>query len=206
MVRSSSLRRSSANTAQQPRLQDLLAGIFFRPQQLVLFWNWKAAVLSMVLRGPIFFTATLQKGWRAALVTLLMESLFCALGVGLYNALVQILRDASPQWLTVVLLTVVFPGTLQALEYLLHGLRGTPHLHAAALTSLCVGAMATLFNWFAMRRGVMLVGRKAGGLWSDLRRMPLVLLNFVEALPRWIAQKLGRGLIPRPEAAGSVPD
>ncbi len=157
-----SLCREAANAAQQPRLKDLLAGIILRPEQLILYWNWKAA---------------------------LMESIFCALGVGIYNALVQILKDATPQWLTVTLLTVVFPGILQAVEYILHGLRGTPHLHAAAAISLCVGAMATLFNWFAMRRGVMLVGEESGGLWSDLRRMPIVFFNFVAALPRWIAQR-----------------
>ncbi len=164
-----SLCREAANAAQQPRLKDLLAGIILRPEQLILYWNWKAALLSITLRGPIFFTAALQKGWGAALV--------------------QILKDATPQWLTVTLLTVVFPGILQAVEYILHGLRGTPHLHAAAAISLCVGAMATLFNWFAMRRGVMLVGEESGGLWSDLRRMPIVFFNFVAALPRWIAQR-----------------
>ena len=187
-------RRSNTNTTQQPRLQDLLVGIFRHPQQLILFWNWKAAVLSMVLRCPIFFTAALQKGLGTALLTLLMESIFCALGVGLYNALVQILKDATPQWLTVVLLTVVFPGILQSLEYVLHGLRGTPHLHAAAITSLCVGATATLFNWFAMRRGVMLVGGHAEGFGADLRRMPIIIFNFVAVLPRWLAQKFSHRL------------
>jgi hypothetical protein len=189
MMEAPSLCREAANAAQQPRLKDLLAGIILRPEQLILYWNWKAALLSITLRGPIFFTAALQKGWGAAPLTLLMESIFCALGVGIYNALVQILKDATPQWLTVTLLTVVFPGILQAVEYILHGLRGTPHLHAAAAISLCVGAMATLFNWFAMRRGVMLVGEESGGLWSDLRRMPIVFFNFVAALPRWIAQR-----------------
>ena len=195
MVSASSF-RSSANNAQLPRLQDLLAGILRRPQQLILFWNWKAAVLSMALRGPIFFMAALQKGWRTAVMTLLMESLFCALGVGLYNALVQILKDASPQWLTVLLITVVFPAILQSLEYLLHALRRTPHIHAAAITSLCVGATATLFNWFAMRRGVMLVGSHSEGFGADLRRMPLVIFNFITALPCWIIQKAGRSLTP----------
>jgi len=184
--------RHNSDRAMKPqRLKDLLFRLLCRPQQLVLLWNWKAAVLSATLRGPIYFTAALQKGWSVALVTLLLEASFCALGVGLYNALVQMLKDAEPQWLTVTLLAVVFPGSLQSLEYLMHWLRGTPHLRIASIISLGASGISTLFNWYAMRRGVMLVGAEGRGFFADLRQMPMVFLRFILALPQWIAHKAG---------------
>jgi hypothetical protein len=169
---------------------DLLSGLLCRPQQLLLFWNWKSALLSMILRGPIFFVAAVQKGWEAAIAALFTESVFCALSAGFYGAVVQILKDAEPQWLTGVFLTVVMPVIFQVLEYLLHWFRGTPHLRAAGIVSLVVSGVSALFNWYAMRRGTLLVGRQAGGFGGDLRRLPRLLFGFFAVLPRKIASKL----------------
>ncbi len=49
-----------------PRFVNLLFSMLRHPQQLLLLWNWKSAVLSMVLRGPIFFVAAVRQGWEAA--------------------------------------------------------------------------------------------------------------------------------------------
>jgi hypothetical protein len=121
------------------------------------------------------------------------------------NAFVQMLKDAEPQWLTVTLLAVMFPGTLQSLEYLMHWLRGTPHLRIASIVSLSASSIATLFNWYAMRRGVMLVGDEGGGFFADLRRMPMVSLRFIAALPQWVAQKAGHPLVSPPEESRTGP-
>ncbi len=172
-----------------PRLSDLLCRLLLRPQQLLLLWNWKSALLSMILRGPIFFAAAARHGWQAAMAALLAESIFCALSAGFYGAVVQILKDAEPQWLTGIFLTVAVPVTFQVLEYLLHWLRGTPHLRIAAIVSLVVSAVSALFNWYAMRRGTLLVGGEGGGFGGDLRRLPRLLLGFLAVLPRKIAGK-----------------
>jgi hypothetical protein len=160
-----------------------------RPQQLLLLWNWKSALLSMILRGPIFFGAAVQRGWRTAIAALFTESIFCVLSAGFYGAVVQILKDAEPRWLTGIFLTVVMPVTFQVLEYLLHWFRDTPHLRIAAIVSLVVSAVSALFNWYAMRRGTLLVGREGGGFGGDLRRLPRLLLGFLAILPRKIAGK-----------------
>lgn len=170
-----------------PRLENLLFGIARRPQQLLQLWNWKSALLSLVLRGPIFFFAAIRHGWQAALAALFTESLFCVLSAGFYGAVVQTLKDAEPQWLTAVFLTVVMPAIFQVLEYLLHWFRGTPHLRIAGIVSLVVSAVSALFNWYAMRRGTLLVGRDGGGFGGDLRRLPRLLFGFFAVLPRKIA-------------------
>jgi hypothetical protein len=179
-------------TPQAERLASLLRGLLVRPQQLLLLWNWKSAVLSMILRGPIFFVAAVRQGWRAAVAALVTESIYCVLSAGFYGAVVQILKDAEPQWLTGIFLTLAIPVTFQVLEYLLHWFRGTPHLRIAAFVSLAVSAVSALFNWYAMRRGTLLVGREAGGFGGDIRRLPRLLLGFLAVLPRRIA---GKGII-----------
>jgi hypothetical protein len=161
-----------------------------RPQQLLLLWNWKSAVLSMILRGPIFFVAAVHRGWRSALAALLTESIFCALSAGFYGAVVQILKDAQPQWLTGLFLTVAMPLSFQVLEYVLHWFLGTPHLRAAGIVSLFVGSISAFFNWYAMRRGTLLVGGEGGGFGGDLLRLPRLFLGFVAVLPRRIARRL----------------
>ncbi len=143
----------------------------------------------MILRGPIFFGAAVQRGWRTAIAALFTESIFCVLSAGFYGAVVQILKDAEPQWLTGIFLTIAMPVTFQVLEYLLHWFRGTPHLRIAAIVSLLVSAVSALFNWYAMRRGTLLVGREAGGFGGDLRRLPRLLLGFLAVLPRKIVRK-----------------
>ncbi|MGB8014030.1 MAG: hypothetical protein WCF68_20615 [Terriglobales bacterium] len=173
-----------------PRFGDLLRELLVRPQRLLLLWNWKSALLSMILRGPIFFAAAIRQGWHAAMVALLTESIFCVLSAGFYGAVVQTLKDAEPQWLTGAFLTVVMPVTFQILEYGLHWFRGTPHLRIAGIISLVVSAISALFNWYAMRRGTLLVGREAGGFGGDLLRLPRLLLGFFAVLPRKLARKL----------------
>jgi hypothetical protein len=70
------------------------------------------------------------------------------------------------------------------LECLLHWFRGTPHLRVAVIASLVVSGISSLFNWYAMRRGALLVGGEGGSFGSDLRRLPGLLVGFVVALPQ----------------------
>jgi hypothetical protein len=184
-----SLALSTDEVPPKPRFANLLFSMMRRPHQLLLLWNWKSALLSIVLRGPIFFIAAVRHGWEAALAALFTESIFCVLSAGFYGAVVQTLKDAEPQWLTGLFLTVVMPVIFQVLEYLLHWFRGTPHLRIAEIVSLVVSAVSALFNWYAMRRGTLLVGPEGGGFGGDLRRLPRLLFGFLAILPRKIAGK-----------------
>jgi hypothetical protein len=173
----------------RPAFFALLLGMLRHPRQVLVLWNWKSALLSTALRGPIFLIAAVRHGWQAALSALLTESIFCAVSAGFYGAVVQTLKDAEPQWLTGIFLTVVMPLAFQVLEYLLHWFRGTPHLRIAEIVSVVVSAISALFNWYAMRRGTLLVGREGGGFGGDLRRLPRLLFGFLAILPRKIAKK-----------------
>lgn len=117
------------------------------------------------------------------LSAVLTESLFCIITAGFYGAIIQSLRDAQPQWLTILFLTAVLPAIFQVFEFSLHWIRGTPHLRLAEIVSLVVSAISSLFNWYAMRRGALLVGGEGGTFGSDLRRLPGLLLAFFTTLP-----------------------
>jgi hypothetical protein len=166
----------------------VLRDLVRRPQQILFLWNWKSALLSVVLRGPIFVIVTLRRGWTDSLLAFCTESVFCVVTAGFYGAIAQTLRDAEPEWLAVLFLTVIMPALFQVLEYVLHRFRGTPHLRVAEMISLVVSALSALFNWYAMRRGTLLVGGEGGRFGDDLRRLPRLLLNFVAALPRGIGR------------------
>jgi hypothetical protein len=55
------------------------------------------------------------------------------------------------------------------------------------MVSLMLSALSALFNWYAMRRGTLLVGGEGRGFGEDLRRLPRLMFNFFAALPRRIA-------------------
>jgi len=164
----------------------ILAGLARRPQRVLFLWNWKSAWLSVILRAPIFLAATIRRGFAATFSAVLTECVFCMVTAGFYGAFVQSLRDAEPEWLTILFLTVVMPGVFQVLEFLMHRARGTPHLRIAEMASILVSGISALFNWYAMRRGALLVGGEGGSFASDLRRLPGLLVKFVATVPGWL--------------------
>jgi hypothetical protein len=179
--------REAAAIPSDGSLRRVLTALLLHPQRILLLWNWKSAWLSIILRGPIFLAASIRSGWGVIVSAVLTECLFCGLSAGFYGALVQSVRDATPAWLTALFLAVIVPIAFQGLEFSLHSLRGTPHLRVAEIVSGVVAAISALFNWYAMRRGALLVGGEGGSFASDLRRLPMLLLNFVIALPKRLA-------------------
>lgn len=144
----------------------------------------------MVLRGPIFLAASVRRGPFAALSAVVTECIFCMVTAGFYGAIVQSLREAEPEWLTVLFVAVVVPAVFQVLEYVLHRFRGTPHLRIAEIVSVLMGGISAFFNWYAMRRGALLVGGEGGSFGGDLRRLPRLIVSFLAALPRSIARRM----------------
>ena len=171
---------------------ELLSEIARRPQRVLRLWNWKSASLSVIFRGPIFLVAAMRQGWAGVIGALFTESAFCALSAGFYGAIVQSLKDAEPQWLTGVLLAVVIPAFFQGIEYVLHWFRGTPHLRVAEIVSVSISGISALFNWYAMRRGTLLVGGEGASFGSDLGRLPRLIFGFVAVLPRQAASNAKR--------------
>jgi len=184
--------QTSAGGSAPRALPEVLLEIMRSPQKVLQLWNWKSASLSVILRGPIFLFAAIRQGWAGMIGALFTESAFCALSAGFYGALVQTLKDAEPQWLTGLVLAVLVPALFQGVEYVLHLFRGTPHLRIAEIVSLILSGISALFNWYAMRRGTLLVGVEGASFGSDLGRLPRLIFGFLAVLPRRVASSAKR--------------
>ena len=150
---------------------------------LVRRWNWKSAALSPICRSQIFLALNLSAGWRAALGAMAAEFAYRSLAAGFYGALTQSFRGATPPWLAGLTVAVLLPLVSHSIELLVHWARGTPHLKASMVASVGFTAVSTTFNWYAMRRGVLMVGAGSASLVSDLRRMPRLLWDFLVCGP-----------------------
>jgi len=146
---------------------------------LVRRWNWKSAVLSPLFRSQIFLAVNLRAGWKAALGAMAAEFAYRSLAAGFCGALTQAFRGAEPAWIAGFAVAILLPLVSHSIELLIHWLRGTPNLGASILASVVFTAVSTVFNWFAMRKGVFVVGEGSSSLIADLRRIPRILFEFV---------------------------
>jgi hypothetical protein len=174
---------------QQPSplpVMDALSDLVRHPLQTFLYsWNWKAALLSAMLRAPLFLVATLRQGLEAISIAVLVEAIYSAGMSGCYGAFVQKLRRARPVWASGLLILVVLPALLLWLDYLLHRATGMPNLKGGMLAAGSLSVLSSLFNWYLMSRGSLLVGIPGRSFASDLKRLPLMLLDFVSWVPRY---------------------
>lgn len=153
-------------------------------EHLIRRWNWKSALFSPVLRALIFFLANLTAGWRAASAAALVELLYRGPTAGVYGALTQAFRRADPPWAAGLTVLVLLPLLSHSIEASVHFLRGTPKLGASICASVCFTGLSTLFNLYAMRRGVLVTGAADENTFAaDLRRIPLMIGLFAAAGP-----------------------
>jgi hypothetical protein len=80
---------------------DALSGLALHPAQTFYYsWNWKAALLSAMLRAPIFLIATIRRGAEAISIAVLAEAIYSSAISGCFlsrrGALHQPNRPARP--------------------------------------------------------------------------------------------------------------
>lgn len=171
--------QSSTDHASPVTLHELRVDLTRHPfEYLVRRWNWKAGVISGILRGGIFFTANLPAGREAAFGALFAEFCYRILFSGAIGSLTEAMRKCEPAWAAALVASVALPVFGHVVEFTVHFLRGTPRLGTSIATSIGFSALSTLFNLYAMRRGVLVVGGSAGrceriwprfpGCWWDL--------------------------------------
>lgn len=190
----------------------VLADLVHRPgHYLITRWNWKAAVLSALFRGALFFAANLTSGVEAAGAAFALESVYRAGTSGSFAALTQAFRRATPAWAAALLVAAVVPAVALILEFGVHLLGGTPELARSMAVSAAFTAVSAAFTLFAMRRGVFIVGdTDRQSFLRDLAAFPGLIARFVT----FVAAGAGRGvwrlirspfrliLIPNREAGG----
>ncbi|GAC1414352.1 MAG: hypothetical protein NVSMB62_00120 [Acidobacteriaceae bacterium] len=150
---------------------------------LIASFNWKTAAISAILRGLMFFFTNLRSGHILALRATQVEACFAICASGVFGAITQRIRDAQPAWVRGLAIWCLLPLTLLTVQFFVHRAFGTPQLKASMIVSFCFAAVGTGFNWFAMRRGALLVATGEGrrSFLEDLRAIPILVGEFVMA-------------------------
>lgn len=125
-----------------------------------------------------------------------IEFLFRAITSGVDGAFAEALREARPAWLAALFVSVAVPCAESVLEYGVHYLHGTANLAFGAAASLAGTAAGSLFNWYAMRQGVLLTGGEGTSFAEDLLSIPKIAFELVLAVFRTSSRLLSTSFVP----------
>ena len=166
---------------------------------LILNWNWKAAIISSVLRAPIFFGAYLahNQGLKMALAAMGVQFIFRAVTGGTNGAIIQSFSKIEPAWHAVVTIPVVLTVVMHIGEWFVQvgfdRYAGTKGKTTAVLLSILGSVISAGFNLFAMRRGVLLVKDESQqSFWHDIKQMPWIVFELVAYPLVWTLKRSKR--------------
>lgn len=185
----------NSNLSEIPRQEtvgEVFKYIFSHPIEILFWrWNWKAAVLSGIMRGSIYFFTHISLGLRAALGAMSVEFLFRVINSGASASVSQAFRKANPKWLATACIMLLMPTYSHLIEYTLHTLNGDLNKNKSILVSITFSALSAIFNLFAMRRGTLLVNdEEQKSLWHDLKRLPVLAVQFAIYPFVWVFSKV----------------
>lgn len=187
---------------------DVFRSLGQHPWQILARWNWKSALLGAILRASFYFTVykASKESWLVTLTAVLIELAFRFLTSGISGSLVQSFRRATPTWLATAIVTISLPVFSHSIEFITHysqenffsnvfpASENNARQKAFAI-SVLFSVLSALFNLFVMRHGVLLVGagEETKSFWSDMKRIPFLIAEFVTYLPIQILKYLNRG-------------
>jgi hypothetical protein len=168
-------------------VQEIAHDLFHHPFRiLVLRWNWKSALLSPIFRGAFVFAATAGAGAAAAANALTVEVLYRGFVSGFCGAIVEAFRSSEPYWAGQLTVVLIVPVVSDSLDFFLHWQQGTPEFGRSVAVSLAMTIVSTAFNYFAMRRGALIVGQQRRTFFEDLATLPLLFAAFLITVLRQI--------------------
>ena len=189
---------------------DVFRSLAQHPAQIITRWNWKSALLGAVLRASFYFTVykASRENWIVTLTAVLVELSFRFFTSGISGAIVQSFRRAQPAWLATLFVTLTLPAFSHSVEYVTHyaqehyfytvfAASENNARQKAFAVSVLFSVLSALFNLFVMRHGVLLVGAglETKSLWSDLKKIPFLIYEFVSFLPDVILRFIREGKI-----------
>ncbi len=194
---------------EQIYVADVFRNLVHHPLQLVARWNWKAAMLGAIVRASFYYTVykASRENWAVTLTAVGVELVFRFLTTGLAGAVVQSFRRATPIWQANIIVSILLPAFSHSIEFVTHYVQeryffdifaasqdGVARQRAFAI-SVLFSVISVLFNLFAMRHGVLLVGagEETRTLGNDMKRMPRMIGEFTAYLPVLISKHLESG-------------
>lgn len=170
------------------------------PSLFIRYWNYKGAILSGMLRAPIFLITYLvgKESWKLAVGAALVQFAFRFLFAGIGGALIQGFRRVEPAWKALLTILLIVPLISHLLEFFFQFcfayFTGTnDHTDEAIVRSICVSIISALFTLFIMRRNVLIVGdAESKSLLHDITRLPLMIFQFCAFIPNEISAMIRR--------------
>ena len=166
---------------------------------LILNWNWKAAIISSVLRAPIFFGAYLahNQGLKIAFAAMGVQFVFRAVTGGTNGAIIQSFSKIEPAWHAVVTIPVFLTVLMHIGEWFLQAgfdkFAGSKGKTTAVMLSILGSVISAVFNLFAMRRGILLVKDESQqSFWHDIKQMPWIVFELVSYPLVWTLKRSKR--------------
>ena len=155
-------------------------------KHLIRRWNWKTACLSVFIRGIVILAANLPSGGACAFEVMLVEVCYRGLTSGFFSSAIQSFRCVRPAWAATLVTIAFIPGAADVLEIMVHRLHGTQRLGATITASLILTCLSVLFELYAMRHGILVMGKTGGSLLQDLCSIPQLGREFVAEGLRWL--------------------
>ena len=156
-------------------------------RRLVRQWNWKTALVSVVLRASIFFTVNLTSSWNSAVDAVVTECMFRAWMSGTLASLSQAFRRVQPAWRASLVMLLALPALAHGIEFTVHSLRGTDRLYASVAVSILFSMFSCVFSYWLHRRSVLIVGEGARPFVSDIVELPQAGYDLLVRRPlRWV--------------------
>lgn len=182
-------------------VSDVFRNLLRHPGQIILRWNWKAALLGAILRASFYVTVykASRESWAVTLTAMAVELSFRFLTTGISGSLVQSFRRATPAWLATVIVTVSLPLFSHIIEFVSHyaqeqyfstifAASENNSRQRAFIFSVLMSVFSAMFNLFIMQHGVLLVGAgsETKSFWNDIKSIPRLVIEFITFLPKAI--------------------
>lgn len=196
---------------------DVLKNLIRHPAQIITRWNWKSASMGALLRASFYFTVyqASRESWIVTLTAVMVEMTFRFFTTGISGAVVQSFRKATPVWLANVIVSIMLPAFSHTVEFITHyaqeryffDIFASPQNSVARQRAFAISVLfsviSALFNLFAMKHGVLLVGagEETKSFVDDIKRMPRMVGEFTAFLPVLISKYIESGKFIRAIAA-----
>jgi hypothetical protein len=195
----------------QIEVADVFRNLLHHPAQVILRWNWKAALLGAIVRASFYYTVykASRESWIVTVTAVGVELVFRFITTGVAGAIVQSFRRATPFWQANLIMSILLPAISHTVEFLTHYAQerylfdifaasqdGVARQRAFAI-SVLFSVISALFNLFAMRHGVLLVGagEETRSFIDDIKHMPRMVGEFTAYLPVMISKYLETGSV-----------
>lgn len=182
-------------------LGEAWSNLIKNPALFIRYWNYKGAILSGLMRAPIFLITYLvgKEGIKLALGAALVQFIFRFFFAGVSGALIQVFRRVEPPWKALLTILLIVPLISHIFEFVLqfafaYFTATGEHTDEAIIRSVCVSIISALFTLFIMRRNVLIVGdEESKSLFHDIIRLPVMIFEFCAFIPNEIASFIRRG-------------